>query len=75
MLISFVNKVCIPKKIARFAITPTTAHVIPFRIGTNRNSVREDSTKGPPKRIKQNEGKKVNQLTTIAPIIPVRIGE
>lgn len=63
------------KKSDKLVITPVTAQEIPVKMGANLNSCLVDSINGPPKKIKQKDGKKINQLTMQAPKAPDKIGD
>ena len=53
-------------------MTPTTAAVMAVSGAVNCRFLRVDSMKGPPARMKMNEGKKVNQVTTVAASAPAQ---
>ena len=58
------------KKSARLTITPTTAAVIAVSGAVKRRSPCVASISGPPRRMKQNDGRKVKNVTTAAAATP-----
>ena len=69
------QKVWLAKKRTNEVITPTTAQLIPVSGPESFNSERVDSTNGPPRKIKQKDGKKINQLAMMAPRVPDKKAE
>src|SRR5471030_2764695 len=58
------------KNTARFTITPTTAAVIVVSGAVSFTSPRVRSTRGPPARMKRNDGRNVKKVATHAPATP-----
>src|SRR5450755_4886394 len=66
------HSTCQAKNTARLAMTPTTAAVMPVSGAVSRKLPCVDSMKGPPSRMKKNDGRKVKKVTTAAAAAPER---